>query len=484
MATVPVASPKQSRAAPAALFSAMVPGWGQVYVGQGHRAYSLFVVNVILVVAGAVLLGPLQIEAVKMWVSPDALIGIMVVNVAVLMYRTFAVAQAYRAATVGPQGVLGGVGMAAAVALLVVPHLVLGLLAWTQYDLIRSVFSPSIPVAGDTTTTTSTTLDYTTTVPGSTTSRPEITTTTTPTTTTIPPMWDGLDRLNVVLLGADAGVGRVGIRTDTTIVVSIDPANGEVAMISVPRNLSNVPLPAGMGTWDCNCFPDLLTHLYDAAERNPSAFPGPNEPWFNAIKGALGELLGIPIHYYAMVTLDGFVGVVDALGGVTIDVPQTIVDPTYPHENGTTVRVEIRAGRQHLDGHMALAYARIRRPSDDFARMHRQRCVLGAVVEQSSPLEILLNFPKLAAAVKTSVTTDIPQDRLVDFVDLLPMISTSRIASLRIDRSYVVSTAPGRTYYDLDRIKSEATLLMEDPVAARDRLGLGSLDVACDQSFD
>ncbi len=484
MSTVPGAERRQPGAAAAALFSAIVPGWGQVYVGLSRIAYALFVVNMLLFTGLVLLLGPLQLEAVKLWVSPNALLAIMGFNIAVLVYRTFAVAGAYRAATVGPRGWADGIGMVAAVGLLVIPHLVLGLFAWTQYDLIRSVFSPKTPVVADTTTTSSTTPESTTTLPGSTTSQPDSTTTTTIPTTTIPPVWDGLDRLNIVLLGADAGVGRTGVRTDTTIVVSIDPSNGEVAMISVPRNLSNVPLPMGMGTWDCNCFPDLLTHLYDAAERNPSAFPGPNEPWFNAIKGALGELLGIPIHYYAMVTLDGFVGVVDALGGVTIDVPKTIIDPTYPHENGSTVRVEIQAGRQHLDGHMALAYARIRRPSDDFARMHRQRCVLGAVIEQSSPLEILLNFPKLATAVKSSVTTDIPQDRLVDFVDLLPKISTDRIGSLRIDRSYVVSTAPGRTYYDLVRIKSEATLLMEDPVAARDRLGLGSLDAACDQSFD
>ncbi len=302
------------------------------------------------------------------------------------------------------------------------------------------------------------------------------------TTTTLPPIWNGLDRLNIVLLGADAGAGRRGLRTDTTIVVSIEPATGEIAMISVPRNLSNVPLPQGMGIWDCHCFPDLITHLYDAAERNPSAFPGPNEPWFNAIKGALGELLGVPIHYYALVTLDGFVDVVDALGGVTMDVPKRLVDETYPHENGTVERVVIEAGRQHFDGHLALAYARIRRPSDDFARMHRQRCVLGAVVEQTTPVEFLLNFPRLAEAIKKSVSTDIPQDRLVHFVDLLPKISTDRITSLRIDRSYQVASPPGRAYYNLARIKREAHLIMDDPVAAREQFG--ALATACDKSFD
>jgi LCP family protein required for cell wall assembly len=294
-----------------------------------------------------------------------------------------------------------------------------------------------------------------------------------------------LDRLNVVLLGADAGEGRTGVRTDTTIVVSIDPESGETVMIGVPRDLSGAPLPPDMGIWDCDCFPDLITHLYDAAERNPVAFPGPGEPPFNAIKGALGEIFDIPIHYYSMVTLDGFVGVVDALGGVTIDVPKTIVDETYPHEDGSTESVVIEEGTRHLDGHLALAYARIRRHSDDFARMHRQRCVLGAIVEQTGPIDIIANYGKLAEALKENVTTDIPQDRLVDFVDLLPRVSTDRIATLRITRDvYQTGSAPGRVYYDIERIRRDAHALMDDPESAQESLGLTDLDATCDQSFD
>lgn len=478
-----VASRRVSKADRAALFSAVVPGWGHAYVGLVRTAYVLFVVDVLLVVALVLMAGPLRWETVKLWVRPEALLVIMVLNVLFLGYRAFAVAGAYRAAVESPRGLAGGVWMVLAVALLVMPHLLIGYYSWVQYDLIRSLF-PSNPIAADTTTTSSTVPPTTTTVSGS--SSTSSTTTTVPTTTTTaPPMvWDGLDRLNILLLGADAGPGRVGTRTDTTIVVSIDPSTGEVAMISIPRNLSNVPLPDGMGIWDCNCFPDLLTHLYDAAERHPEAFPGPGEPWFNAVKGAVGELLGIPIHFYAMVTLNGFVGVVDALGGVTIDVPKTIVDPTYPHEDGSVVRIEIREGRQHLDGHMALAYARIRRPSDDFARMHRQRCVLGAVVEQTNPLELLLGFPRLARALKANMSTDIPQEHLVDFVDLVPKVSTDRITSLRIDRSYRTGGAPGRTYYDLARIHREFQLILDDPVGARETLGLTGLDDTCDESYD
>jgi LCP family protein required for cell wall assembly len=466
----------------AALYSAILPGWGQAYIGHSRAAYALYAADLVLIATFFVAVARFQIEVVKLWVSPEALLGLMVANALFLVFRGLVVADAYAAAPgVAPRGV-SAVAMLAALLLLVVPHLGFGYLAWTQYDLINTVFADPGPVAAPETTSTTTTAQA-----GSSTSLPAPTQTTVPTTTstTQPHLWDGLGRLNIVLLGADAGEGRTGLRTDTTIVVSIDPSDGEIAMFSVPRDLSNAPLPEGMGVWDCDCFPDLITHLYDAGMRHPDAFPGPGEPPINAIKGALSQIFGIPIHYYAMVTLDGFVGVVDALGGVTVEVPKTIVDESYPHEDGSVERVVIEQGTRHLDGHLALAYARIRRHSDDFARMHRQRCVLGAVLEQASPLDVIANFGALAEAVKQNVSTDIPQDRLVDFVDLLPLLSTDRVQSLRITRAqYRVGGAPGRVFYDIPRIRQDAQLMIRDPGAARVQLGLDTLDATCDQSFD
>jgi LCP family protein required for cell wall assembly len=249
-------------------------------------------------------------------------------------------------------------------------------------------------------------------------------------------------------------------------------------MISLPRNFSGITLPEGMGVWDCDCFPRLLNDLYWEATRNPDAFPGTGEPGPRAIKATIGNLLGLNIHYYALVTLDGFVVIVDALGGVDIYVPNTIVDETYPHEDGVTVEnVVIEAGEQHLDGHYALAYARIRRHADDFARMNRQRCVLGAVMAQSSPLELLASYGAIAEVLKDTLETDIPQDRLVDFIDLLPKVSFDRVGVLHVDREYISGTDTGRTFYDEDRIYQETQTLLEDPTAAHDGL---SLENTCD----
>ena len=461
----------------AALASALLPGLGQTYVGRRDIGRRLFIIDAIIAGFALFSLVFLRSDVIKIWVSSGALALLMVMNLAILAYRWLASADAYYSVPdSGESKWLTGLGIVAVAAALVVPHLLFGYLIVVQASLIDTVFSAPEPAAviaptsGDPTPEPSG-------VAGVTTS----TTTPDQTTTTIfATLWDGLERLNIVLFGADAGEGRSGLRTDTTIVLSIDPSTGYTAMFSVPRDLSNAPLPEGMGVWDCDCFPDLITHLYDAAVQNPEAFPGPNPPPVNALKGVLGEMFGIPIHYYALVTLDGFVDVVDALGGVTIDIPKTIFDDTYPHEDGSIESIEIKEGTRHLNGHEALAYARIRRHSDDFNRMNRQRCVLEAVLEQSSPTEILFRFGAIAEAMKRSLKTDIPQERLADFIDLLPVISTDRIATLRITRTeYKTGSAPGRTYYDIDRIREDAQFLMADPEAAQEELGLDDLDSTC-----
>lgn len=324
-----------------------------------------------------------------------------------------------------------------------------------------------------------------TTTSASTTTRPPTTTTQVTTTTQPPRFWDGAERLNVLLLGSDAGVGRTGTRTDSIILVSIDPESGDAAMFSVPRNLTEAPLPEGMGLWSCDCFPDIITHLWANGEWYPDAFPGPQSPSVNALKAALGLVFDVDIQYYAKVDLAGFVAMVDALGGVTIDVPKTIVDEAYPHENGGTEYVVIEEGTQHLDGHLALAYARIRRNSGDFARMHRQRCLMVAMVDQLDLSDLAAGYRQFAAAVADHVETDLPLDHLVDLVDLLSRVDLDRLATLRItSHTYGASGHAGYQIYDLERIQADAHTLMEDPTAQLDTLDGDGIEATCDQSFD
>jgi polyisoprenyl-teichoic acid--peptidoglycan teichoic acid transferase len=465
----------------AAITSSIVPGWGHSLLGRGRVGRALLFIDGLLLIAALVAVLFFQIELLKAWVTPTALLTIIGLNLVVLTYRGAATVDAFNSAS-RHQG-RDWVGLGVAVIVVIAPHLLVGGLALTQYDLIQTVFAPNDPVASPTSTTSTTSLAITptTTAAGST------TTTTAPATTTTaePRIWDGKERLNVMLLGSDAGEGRIGTRTDTIILVSIEPETGNVAMFSIPRNLSEAPLPEGMGLWSCGCFPDIITHLWANGEWYPDAFPGPQEPSINALKGALGLIFDMDIHYYAKVDLKGFVGVVDALGGVDIDIPARIVDEEYPHEDGGTESLVFEPGPQHLDGHHALAYARIRRHSGDFARMHRQRCVLGALVAQVGPLDVLRGFGQLATAVKENVVTDIPTDRLGDFVELIPKIDTSKVVSLRITRyNYGFGNTPGHQLYDLDQIRADAKILMANPNAVLDTLDGYGLDASCDESFD
>lgn len=463
----------------AALGSSLIPGVGQLLTGRSTLGRALLVVDMVLLgalVGVGIFLPSALLEA---WVTPAALITMLALNVIVFLYRALATGDSFfqpsdRGAIDWALGVLAAL-------VVVLPHLYIAGLVLTQNDLINTVFASPEPVATPASTTTSTAVAVTTAESAGT------TTTLTPTTTTTQPprIWDGKERLNVLLLGSDAGVGRIGTRTDTMILVSVEPESGDVAMFHIPRNLTEAPLPEGMGLWDCNCFPDILTHLWANGEWYPGAFPGPQSPSVNALKAAVGLTFDLDVHYYAKVDLAGFVGLFDAIGGVTIDVPKRLVDETYPHENGGIEYIVFEPGEQHLDGHRALAYARIRRHSGDFARMHRQRCVLAAVAEQTSVFDLLARYGAIAEALKQHVETDIPIERLDDFVDLIRRIDTKRMGTLRITRyNYGAGGHAGYQLYDLGQIRADAKALMADPTIHLPTQDGDGIEATCDESFD
>ena len=484
-------TPPPHRASIAALLSALIPGWGQSYTGRRTLAYSLFAVDLILVASLVLVVARFQIEALRIWVSPESLVALMVLNALLLIYRTLAVSGAFTAAQVRDTGAAMAGRMALASVLLVVPHLVFGYLAWIQYDLITTVFAPPLAAAP------------TTTVPPSpiTTASGSTTTVALTTTTAVPTIWDGVDRLNIALLGSDMRPDQedldpgsrnyLGHRTDIMIVVSINPSPPyDVALLPVPRFLSNFEMPEGYGVEPTLDDWDWIGHVWRRAEDiAPELYPGPGRPGENAVKTALGGLFDIQIHYYALITVGGFIDLVDAFGGVTIDVPRRIVDRNYDtaddHNAATRTTMVIEEGLQRLDGYHALAYARIRSQSHEFARMHRQRCVMSALIEQSNPFTLLLNFEQIATAIKDNVLTDLPQDRLVDFVDMLSNLDTNNFTTLPIDTSYeIAAPASNIRWYDLDRIKADAQLLLSNPERAREELGLTGLDTNCEESLD
>lgn len=266
-------------------------------------------------------------------------------------------------------------------------------------------------------------------------------------------------RLNILLLGVDAGDGRVGVRPDSINLVSIDVRTGEPAMISLPRNLENARFadgtPAdeefprgfsGDGEGDESDY--MLNATWTFGEENPELFPGPSGAGPTAVKQAVEGTLGVPVHYYVAVDLQGFRDIIDAIGGVTIRVNEEL-------PIGSKGRV-LEPGMQELDGYHALWYARSREGSSDYARMARQRCVIGALVDQADPQTVLSNFIDLADASKSVITTDIPQQDLANLLGLAMKAKDQDITSLQFVPPLIVPADP-----DIALIHDEVDALLD-----------------------
>jgi polyisoprenyl-teichoic acid--peptidoglycan teichoic acid transferase len=453
----------------AATVSAFVPGLGQWLAADRRKAKILFIVDGVILAALLFLFRD-RIAVAAAFFRPSDLALMMVGNIALLAYRVWAADDAYRTATAAGNTVSRTAGLATVLILgviVVAPHLWFARIDLIQYDLLTSTFDGGEASASEP----DSTQPSQATNPGDPSTTVETTTTTEP-----PPPWEDLDRLNVLLLGGDFGVGRTGIRTDTMITLSIDPETGEAAFLQIPRNWTYAPLPEGMGIWGCDCYPELINELWVAGEQHPEAFPGPGSPSENAVKGVVSEFLGIPIHYYALVNLDGFAELIDAIGGIDIYVPERIVDDEYPTLDGGFTRLVIEPGLQHMDGTEALSYARTRHQDTDYARMGRQRCVIEAAMDQMGPADLLRSFDRIAGVIKDTVTTDIPLGLLPELVQLYPKMDLENVVSIRfIPPTYHLKYRDdGKlgAIANIPLVHEHVQLVLSDPERARVELGL------------
>lgn len=242
--------------------------------------------------------------------------------------------------------------------------------------------------------------------------------------------WADIPRVNVLLLGSDAGTDRVGVRTDSMMVASINTRTGDTVLIGVPRNLENAPIPKSNPL--STLYPDgyncgdecLLNGIWTLAGDHADLFPGETNPGLRTIREVIGEILGLKIDNTAVIDLAGFADLVNAMGGVDINVKERVCIGCKALSDGTVVGTTgwIETGPQHLDGYHALWYARSRATTDDFSRMRRQRCVMGALIKQVSPSTMLLRYPALAEVLKTHVSVDIPQSQLQAWVPLIELV--------------------------------------------------------------
>jgi len=231
---------------------------------------------------------------------------------------------------------------------------------------------------------------------------------------------NGNGKVNVLLLGIDSRKGDTadGVRSDTMILVSIDQSAKTANMISIPRDLW-VDIP-GMGKNRINAA------YFFGDQKNPGVGGPP------LAKLTVERNFGIQVHYFAQVDFEGFESVINAIGGITIDVKKPVIDAEYPTEDFGYKRVFIPAGIQQLDGKTALEYARSRHGDSDLSRNQRQQEVLLGVRERGVNLGLITN-QQLSAALQKAIKTDLQWGDVLSLAQTAIGMDKANIKSYAID---------------------------------------------------
>lgn len=257
---------------------------------------------------------------------------------------------------------------------------------------------------------------------------------------------------NVLLLGADSGDGRDSMRFDSISVVSVNADTGAVTIFGIPRDMVMFPFAEdspmrnpeivgfdysvhfeGHADDDCG-WGDGINQLTNAVENcredkgvgiYPDAAANGSRPAVEATKDAAEGILGIKIPNYVFIDMHSFAELIDALGGVDINVVERLPKGWGPREDWPEQPAEewavgwIEAGQQHMDGDTAQWYARSRYTTSDWDRMRRQRELQQAILAQFTPANVLSRFEQVAASGSAMVETDLPVAQLSRFFDLI-----------------------------------------------------------------
>lgn len=374
----PDTGPTDRRRLAAAGLSAVLPGLGQAFNHRRQLALCFIVPSLILLAIGLLVIRLQSPARLAAWaVAPAVLNALLLLNLLILIWRLAAVGQAFLdTGRPGPTGRLGIVGVALIALFVAVPHLLVWQYGTLAGEMFKNIFGGQVLSA---------------------------------TGPSASPQAALTERINVLLLGVDATDERTTTLTDTMIVASLDPVGHTVSMASVPRDLVDVPLGTG------DVFGPKLNSLMSYADRHPDEFP---KGGVRTLEDAIGAMLGIDIQYYARVDFKGFVAMVDAVGGVDIDVKKKLRAPRYDGFGLDDPGFVVRPGMNHLSGAQALAYARIRKGAGetDFTRADRQQQILLALRDRvTRGGSILFELPALLDAVGDTIKTDIPVDRLPEF---------------------------------------------------------------------
>ena len=415
-----------------AFLDSLFPGLGHLVAGRRRRA-ALFgvptLVTILVIVGGLVFIPTARLLGIAL--DPATVAVLFLLQALLLAWRAAAIGSSLFDRRFPRLGRRDALPIAVLVVLLIAPQ------AFAAYatEVAREAADQIIPIdpttagAWDPSASASAVPDPEVTLPSDVPGSPSI----------APSASPAVPRQNVLLVGVDAGVGRNTYLTDTMIVASLDPVALTVSMISIPRDMVDVPLPDGRK------FSGKINGLVSFARHHQGTFPGSNGDGYDVLMGALGTLLGLRIDHYAAVTLQGFVNVVDTLGGIDVDVADGFCDPTYD-EYGFTHGFGITAGRHHLNGQQALGYARIRKAAgeSDFTRAARQQEILSGIRDRVKAGGFLNDPIGLLKAVGDTVQTNLPRSLVPDLADMATRIGRKQTYRVVITHPLVKGAFDGR----------------------------------------
>jgi LCP family protein required for cell wall assembly len=282
-----------------------------------------------------------------------------------------------------------------------------------------------------------------------------------PSATPAPAYLSNGDRITFLLIGVDLMTGRSHALTDSMILATLDVHTNKATIISVPRDTGSFDLYYGGSVTGGFKLNELMSAASSASFGSPDS-------GVETLAKEIGFLVGLPVDYYAAVDLEGFVKMVQAIGGVDVNVTTAVNDPF----TGTFVPT----GLIHMDGHLALKYARSRMSSSDYARASRQQEVLVALARKVVTPEVVPQLPELLSLAGTAITTDFPMKYARNFVTAFRRVDAPTECVLGPPYSYHPDTSTtGGTWIsrlDIDRVASLSVYLFGGESLYSDRPGV------------
>ena len=383
----------------AALLSFLWPGLGQYYARR--RAAALLFALPALIAAGIVLYEARRGAAVMVarLLDPHVAAAVLVAVLVLGLWRLLAVLHAYRSADARLTGrFTERMALAPLVLAIVAMHVVGASYLLSAYQMDMNIF-------------------------GGNGNAPEM--------AAVAPTGS---RITVFLGGVDQYSTRSEHLYDSLMVVSVDTKAKTIAMVSVPRDSSGYPLYfGGTGHIKINSIPTYVKNGW---------LNSPDDPLTTLVK-EISYLVGVPINYYGVMDLGGFMKIIDLVGGVDVNNDSAINDPTYDWMDGSPYGFALSAGTHHLNGRNALAYVRSRhgRGNSDYARAARQQEVLASVAHKMATPAMVAKLPSLMDAAGSSVTTNFPASQVPDMVEFAQSVPAANYSNYVLGPPYSVSTA-------------------------------------------